>query len=54
MRIRVIQATICLVFAASYIYQAGKERPRVNAAFAALWGLCAGAYLTEILVEVTQ
>lgn len=54
MRIKAIQAVVCLVIAASYIYQAGKERPRVNASFAALWGMCAGAYLTEILVEVTQ
>ena len=52
MRIRVIQATLCLVLAAKNVYQAGEESPRASAAFAAFWGLLAGAYLTEFLVEV--
>ena len=54
MRTKVIQATLCLVLVAKNVYQAGKEYPRTCATFAALWGLLVGAYLTEILVEVTQ
>ena len=54
MRTKVIQVTLCLVLVAKNVYQAGKEYPRASAAFAAFWGMCAGSYLTEILVEVTQ
>ena len=54
MRAKVIHATLCLVFAAWNVYQAGKGSPRASAVFAALWGMCAGAYLNEILVEVME
>lgn len=54
MRTKAIQATLCLVLVAKNVYQAGERSPRASAVFAALWGMLAGAYLTEILVEVTQ
>lgn len=54
MKIKIVQTVLCLVFIASYVYQSGKENPRMNATFAALWGMLAGAYLTEILEVISQ
>ncbi len=48
--------TICvivsLIMAAKNIYQAGGEFPRLHSIFAFIWGLWAGAYLTELAVQI--